>query len=346
MTNVFSTINQSIPDNLSVGIVGVSGLVGKTLLSLLEKYEFPVSRLSLFGSSYSENKTVKYLGRKLRIQNLLKALDSSLLSSSNAPDCVFMCANSETSKELTPRLNALGTMVIDNSSYYRLQPDIPLIIPEINGFLLQNEFNIIANPNCVTAIYLTAIYPIIKLFGAKKLVLTSLQSVSGAGQKALDNFLSGESQLVNNNYPQIDEMCDDGYTLEEKKIVGESLKILKSARIDCKLSEIYATCVRTPVTNCHSVSIYLETAREVDPIRLHKGFEEYPYAVCTSEISPLLNRNCVNDFRVFLGRVRVDGKRVICYVSGDNLLRGAALNALGIFWNYAARKNDTRASRK
>ena len=312
---------------MEVGIIGASGLVGKTLISIIESRRLSSNNYHLFASS-RKSEQIKIFGKDTSIQEYSFQKASQL-------DLVFVCSGSEFSKEEVPKLTESGVICIDNSSYWRMDSNVPLIVPEINGNLATKS-NLIANPNCSTTQLVMCLKPLID-FGINEVVMTTYQSVTGAGQEGIDslnaermNEFSGsifEKQIFSNLIPKIDTWMDLDETREEWKVRLESKKIL-----DREIS-ISCTAVRVPVENCHSEAVRILFNNNVELDKIRRRLESMN-GVEVSESKDWVD--CLggsgND-SVFVGRLRIDPsnpKAVWMWIVSDNLRKGAALNAVQI----------------
>lgn len=251
-----------------VGVVGVTGLVGQTMLEVLAEYQFPISHLGVFASKRSVGKIIQFKGVNYQIEELNeKSFDQGF-------DIVLFAVEADLAKLYAPIAAKSGAYVIDNSSAFRMNPEIPLIVPEVNINILHSDNHLIANPNCSTIQSVVPLKVIDELFGVKRVSYTSYQAVSGSGQAGIDDLKRGREGLeplfyprpINHNViPHIDSFLDNGFTKEEMKMVNETNKILG------KPIEVEATCVRVPVYVGHSVSMSVETIKPVD-ISLLKSF--------------------------------------------------------------------------
>jgi aspartate-semialdehyde dehydrogenase len=322
-----------------VAIVGATGAVGAELIQLLEQREFPLRELKLLASPKSAGKTLKFKGEELAIEPLSR-------DSFKSVEIALFSAGAGTSREYAAHAVNAGSVVIDNSSAFRMEPDVPLVVPEINPADIQKHKGIIANPNCTTIIALMALFPLHKAFRVKRVIASSYQAVSGAGAKAIreletqsKSFFSGESvtpavfayPIAFNVLPQVDVFLENGYTKEEVKFVNESRKIMHHPALRASI-----TCVRVPVFRAHSVAIHaefelpvsLERARDV--LAKFQGLELVDDPSTKKYPMPLLVAGR-NDCQV--GRVRTDSaldNGLAFWVCGDQLLKGAALNAIQI----------------
>jgi aspartate-semialdehyde dehydrogenase len=322
-----------------VAIVGATGAVGAEMIQLLEQREFPLRGLRLLASPKSAGKKLKFKGQEIEVEPLSK-------DSFKSVDIALFSAGAGTSREYAaPAVNA-GSVVIDNSSAFRMESDVPLVVPEINPADIQKHGGIIANPNCTTIIALMALFPLHKAFRVKRVIASSYQAVSGAGAKAIHeletqskSFFSGEPvtpsvfphPIAFNVLPQVDVFLENGYTKEEVKFVNESRKIMHHPTLRASI-----TCVRVPVFRAHSIAIHaefelpvsLERARDV--LAKFQGLELVDDPSTKKYPMPLLVAGR-NDCQV--GRVRTDSaldNGLAFWVCGDQLLKGAALNAIQI----------------
>ncbi|MEN3046898.1 MAG: aspartate-semialdehyde dehydrogenase [Candidatus Hydrothermales bacterium] len=305
---------------MRVCVLGAGGIVGRTLLKVLEERNFPVDDIILFGT---EEKELILEGKVFKIEKFR----------GKVPDCdiFFSCLEDEEAKEVVPEIVKRGKRVIDNSSAFRLEEGVPLVVPEVNKDHLKKSDLLIANPNCSTIQLVLSISPFLR-FGIKKIFVSTYQSVSGAGKKGLYAYQKekrGEIltnspfpfKIFENLFPYVGEI-KDGESKEERKIFLESRKILKNDNL-----EIYATCVRVPVPYVHSQSVFVEFEKEVSLDELKDEIEKRSYLVY-DEI-PVPNRYIDKDV-VGVGRIRVR-KNVLSFFSCmDNLRKGAATNAVQI----------------
>ena len=326
---------------MNVAIVGASGAVGQELLKVLDEQNFPVTELRLFGSPRSAGKEYDFRGKKVKVELLNHDSDFS------GVDIAFTSAGAGTSKEYAEVITRHGTVMIDNSSAFRMDPDVPLVVPEVNAEdALDRPRNIIGNPNCTTIQMVVALKPINDLSPIKKVHVSTYQAASGAGavamkelEKQFSELAQGMAptiekfpyQLAYNIIPQVDVFMENGYTKEEMKMYNETRKIMHSDKI-----KVSATCVRVPVMRAHSEAIWLETESplEIDQVRdaLEKAEgvvvkdipanKEYPMPLDISDKDP-----------VYVGRLRkdlADPCGLSFWVVGDQIKKGAALNAVQI----------------
>jgi aspartate-semialdehyde dehydrogenase len=326
-------------ESYHIAIVGATGAVGAELLRVLERRNFPVAGLRAISSARSTGKSVRFHDELIPVQKLGEHSFDNI-------DIAFFSAGGEVSREFVPVARQSGAIVVDNSSVFRMDSDVPLIIPEINATDAYNHSGVIANPNCTTAIALMAIYPLHRVFGVRRVFAASYQAVSGSGARAIDELREQvrnalqDRQLTAQVYPHpiafnllphVDSFLDSGYTKEEMKMQNEGRKIMHLPEFRASV-----TCVRVPVYRAHSVAISaqfeqpvsVECAREV--LAKAPGLElvdepennRYPMPITVAE-----KDNCQ------VGRVRVDcafDNGLSFCVSGDQLLKGAALNAVQI----------------
>ena len=319
---------------MKVVVVGSTGIVGKTMIKLLEERNFPVSGFMPVASEKSIHKKIIFNNKKYEVQSVSKGLDFK-------PDIAIFSAGSELSKQMAPEFARLGTVVIDNSSAWRMDPSKKLIIPEINGDILTKEDKIIANPNCSTIQMLMIIAPLHKHFVIKRVVVSTYQSVTGSGIKAVkqmeaeregnDSLRFYPHKIDRNCLPHIDVFEENGYTKEEMKMVNETHKILNDTSV-----RLTATTVRVPVTGGHSESVNLEFSRPFELKEIFTILEQSPGVRIVDNPSrneyPMpIDAEGKDD--VFVGRIRIDESRKNClnlWIVADNLRKGAATNAIQI----------------
>lgn len=325
-----------------VVVVGATGNVGREMLNVLAEREFPIEELAAVASSRSNGDEIEFgeTGKMLKVRNV-EHFDFA------GWDIALFSAGSDVSKVYAPKAAAAGCVVIDNSSLYRMDPDVPLVVPEVNPDAIDGykAKNIIANPNCSTAQMVVALKPLHDAAKIKRVVVATYQSVSGAGKQGMDelfeqsrNIFVGDSsqpvkftkQIAFNVIPHIDSFLDDGSTKEEWKMVVETKKI-----IDPKI-KVTATCVRVPVFVGHSEAINLEFENEISAEQAQEILREAPGVMLVDKredggyVTPV---ECVGDGATFVSRVREDptvenGLSLWCV--SDNLRKGAALNAVQI----------------
>ncbi len=324
---------------MNLAIIGATGNVGRKTIEILEKSKIKISKLFLIASPRSEGKKMKFKDSEITIQSIEK------YDFSNAP-ITFFAAGSKIAEQWVPKASK-KTVVIDNSKFFRMDNDVPLIVPEVNPDQLEmyKKKNIIANPNCSTIQMVVALKPLHDRFNIKRVVVSTYQSVSGAGKAPMDELLSQskdylEGKKINsknftkpiafNLIPHIDEFVDEGYTKEEWKMINETQKIL-----DPKI-KITATCVRVPVLVSHSESINIEFEKPFDVKEVQNILEKANGCKVLDErkdggyITPL---EAENSYLTFISRIRKDSsnnKALNLWVVSDNLLKGAALNTVQI----------------
>jgi len=321
---------------MKVAVVGVTGLVGQVMLKVLEERNFPVSELIPVASERSVGSTIRFKGEDLTVVGMQEAVEI-------APQIAIFSAGASVSKEWAPKFATQGSYVVDNSSAWRMDPTKKLIVPEVNADALTEADKIIANPNCSTIQMVVALAPLEKKYGIKRLVISTYQSFTGTGVKAVKQYNSERDGVSNdepNAYPhQIFENClphcdiflDNGYTKEEMKLVHETRKIMRND--DMKIT---ATAVRVPVDGGHSESVNVELANNFDVKEVISLLKESDGIVVQDDISnneypmPLHAKNLDP---VFVGRIRRDESienGLNMWIVADNLRKGAATNAVQI----------------
>ena len=322
-----------------VVIVGATGAVGQELIKLLFQRKFPMESLTLLASSRSAGKEIKYEGKTFVVEEATPDSFSKF-------DIAIFSAGGTPSKQLVPECAKRGCIAIDNSSAFRMDPNVPLIVPEVNPHALKGHKNIIANPNCTTAISLMALCPLHREFGLKRFFASTYQAVSGTGVAAMEELKSQLKAIVDgvkpevsvypyqiayNVIPHVDVFLENGYTKEELKMLNETRKIMELPNVQNS-----TTCVRVPVMRAHSVAISAEFERPVDVARARAAIAAFPGAELVDDIDnkiyPVpLNFQCREKCGV--GRIRKDlvfENGLSFWVSGDQLWKGAALNAVQI----------------
>ena len=318
---------------MRIAIVGATGMVGSVMLDVIKERSLHFDELLLVASKNSVGKIVSYCGKDYTVIDL----DEALLKQ---PDIAIFSAGSETSLLWAPKFAKIGTVVIDNSSAWRMDPSKKLIIPEINGSEIEKNDKIIANPNCSTIQMLMVLAPIHKKYGIKRVIVSTYQSITGTGLKALKqleneyNDIEGEMaynyRIHQNAIPHCDDFLENGYTKEEMKLSNETHKIL-----DPSIS-VSATAVRIPVIGGHSESINIELEKSFDVSEITQLLKETNGVIVKDDIlnldypMPLYSKN---KDEVFVGRIRKDfshEKAINLWVVADNLRKGAATNAIQI----------------
>ena len=318
---------------MKLAVVGATGMVGTVMLDVLKERKFQYDELLLVASKKSVGKLIDYCGEKYSLIDVETAIEKK-------PDIAIFSAGGNTSLKWAPKFAEIGTVVIDNSSAWRMDPSKKLIIPEINGDLISKEDKIIANPNCSTIQMLMALAPIHNKFGIKRVIVSTYQSITGTGIKAVRqleneyNNIKGEMaynyQIHQNAIPQCDDFLDNGYTKEEMKLSNETNKILDP---DIKVS---ATAVRIPVMGGHSESVNLELNKSFDIGEITSLLTDTEGVTVKDDISnfeypmPFYSKN---QDEVFVGRIRKDFSQensLNMWIVADNLRKGAATNAVQI----------------
>lgn len=325
---------------MNVAIVGASGAVGQEFLKVLDERNFPIDDLTLFGSSRSAGTSIVFRGKEHIVKELKHNDDFKGI------DIAFVSAGGSTSKEFAGDITRFGTVMIDNSSAFRMDPQVPLVVPEVNPEdALIRPKGIIANPNCSTIIMVVALNAIEKISHIKKVYVSTYQAASGAGAQAMAELveqyrqsLSGEEvkvekfayQLAFNLIPHIDVFLENGYTKEEMKMFEETRKIMHSDLL-CS-----ATCVRVPALRCHSESIWVQTESPVSVEQARKAFETGEGLILMDEpqekVYPMPLYLSGKD-EVYVGRIRkdlADENALAFWVVSDQIRKGAALNAVQI----------------
>ncbi|MCD6413430.1 MAG: aspartate-semialdehyde dehydrogenase [Elusimicrobia bacterium] len=335
-----------------VAVAGATGAVGREMIKVLEATNFPVKKISFLASYRSAGKKLKFKDEEIAVEEL-----SEKWIAENSPDIVLMSAGGGTSKKFSPLFEKKKIYVIDNSSAWRMSQGVPLVVPEINPRTLSTDKYIIANPNCSTIQMVHALFPIHKISKIKRIVVTTFQAVSGAGQKAIlelrnqtgkiaasnfekiqlppRQFSAFPHQIAFNCLPQIDVFLENGYTKEEIKMVNETKKIL-----DPEI-EVTATCVRVPVFRGHSEAVNIELKQEIKIEKIREALSKTENVKVIDDAKNLkypMPIMAAEKYETFVGRIRQDPSRKNCYwlwIVSDNLLKGAALNAVQIAFKLA-----------
>lgn len=330
-----------------VAVVGATGAVGQQMIQTLEKRNVPIATLTLLSSSRSAGKVITFNGKEITVQEAKP-------ESFEGVDIALFSAGGGISKELAPEAVKRGAIVVDNTSAFRMDENVPLVVPEVNESDLLNHNGIIANPNCSTIQMVVALEPVRQNFGLKKIIVSTYQAVSGSGAAAVEelneqtmSILQGEEfepkilpvkseekhfQIAFNAIPQIDKFVDNGYTYEEMKMINETKKIMNLPDLP-----VAATCVRIPVATGHSESLYFETEKDnIQASDIKALLENAPGVVLQDDPSQQIYpmpANCVGSNDVYVGRIRKDldeEKGFHMWVVSDNLLKGAAWNSVQI----------------
>ena len=328
--------------NYKLAIVGATGVVGRTILQVLQERNLPISKYVFFASKKSAGKTIHFMGKDSLVQELTES------SFDEGFDYAIFSAGGSTSLKYAPIAVSKGCIVIDNSSAFRMEPNVPLVVPEVNPDVIKNHHGIIANPNCSTIQAMPVLKPLEDNYKIKRIIYSTYQAVSGAGQKGINDLENGIMNYVhynsletplekfphpifNNCLPHIDVFLDNGYTKEEEKMINETRKIL--GRSDIKIT---ATTVRVPVFNSHSESINVELENSFELSDIISLLKRSPNVVVQDDlihnIYPLAANVSGND-EVFVGRIRRDfsiENGLNLWVVADNIRKGAATNAVQI----------------
>jgi aspartate-semialdehyde dehydrogenase len=320
---------------MKLALVGATGLVGQEMLKVLAERNFDIDELIPVASQSSIGKIIRYKGREFPVVSMEDAI-------ARRPDIALFSAGGSVSLEFAPRFMEMGTIVIDNSSAWRMDPTKKLVVPEVNGKVLRIDDRIIANPNCSTIQMVMVLAPLHKAYKIKRVVVSTYQSVTGTGKKAVDQ-LNDEQQhgtsdrmvyphpIHKNALPQVDVFLETGYTKEEMKMVNETKKILQDDNI-----QVTATCVRLPVDGGHSESVNVEFERDFDLKDVRRMLSEMPGVVVQDDpknnVYPMPLSSKGKD-EVFVGRIRRDESQpnsLNLWIVADNLRKGAATNAVQI----------------
>ncbi len=327
---------------MKTAVVGATGMVGRTMIKVLEERNFPVTELIPAASQKSVGKEIIFKGKPVKVVSVMEAVEAK-------PVFAIFSAGASTSKDWAPRFAGNGTIVVDNSSAWRMEKDVPLIVPEINSHVLKKGDRIIANPNCSTIQMVMALAPLHRKYRIKRLVIATYQSVTGTGVKAVTQMenerkgIKGEMaypyQIDMNCFPHGGTFNPDGYTSEEQKLVDETRKILEDQTI-----QVTATVVRIPVVGGHSEAVNVEFEKDFDIKDVTSLISNFPGVVVYDNPSenkypmPVLSHN--RD-EVFVGRIRRDHSREKClnlWIVSDNIRKGAATNAVQIAEYMIAKK--------
>ncbi|MFZ3065941.1 MAG: aspartate-semialdehyde dehydrogenase [Nitrospirota bacterium] len=326
-------------ERYNVAVVGATGAVGQEMINILEDRDFPVANLSLYASERSAGTKLGFQDKEILVKKLttdsFKGIDIALFS-----------AGASRSLEFAPIAAKAGAVVIDNSSAFRMDTNVPLVVPEVNRHAIFRHNGIIANPNCSTIQMVVALKPIHDAVKIKRIVVTTFQSVSGTGMKAMDELMEQTKALLNfkeaeckvyphqiafNCLPHIDVFLDNAYTKEEMKMVNETIKIMEDNTI-----RVTATTVRVPVFRCHSEAVNIETEKKITPNEARAVLSTAAGVMVFDEpkknIYPLAIDVAGKD-EVYVGRIREDesiANGINMWIVGDNLRKGAALNAVQI----------------
>lgn len=321
--------------NPNIAIVGATGLVGSTILNVLEERNFPFNKCYMFSSKKSAGTKIAFRGQDYLVEELREdSFDRDI-------DIALFSAGGTTSQKFAPIARSKGVLVIDNSSAFRMDPDVPLIVPEVNAPAALNHKGIIANPNCSTIQAVVALKPLHDKYGIKRIIYSTYQAVSGSGLKGIEDLKSGiegkaeflayPHQIFNNCLPHIDVFLDNDYTKEEMKMIEETKKILGDPKL-----QITATTVRVPVFNCHSEAINVELKKDFEIEDVKEMYQTAPGIFLADDpannVYPLPLAVKGQDL-VYVGRLRRDFSQentLNMWVVADNIRKGAATNAVQI----------------
>jgi len=325
---------------MKIAVVGATGMVGRTMTKVLEERNFPVSQLLPAASEKSVGKEIIFKGKPVKVVSVMDAIEAR-------PEFAIFSAGASTSRDMAPLFAKNGTVVIDNSSYWRMDKNVPLIVPEINSHVIKKGDRIIANPNCSTIQMVMALAPLHRKYRIRRLVISTYQSVTGTGVKAVEQMeneragIKGEMiyahPIDKNCFPHGGTFQPDGYTTEEQKLIDETRKILEDQTI-----QVTATVVRIPVVGGHSEAVNIEFEKDFVLEDVVSLLNEFPGVVVYDNPSenkypmPIL---AYNRDEVFVGRIRRDLSREKClnlWVVSDNIRKGAATNAVQIAEYMAA----------
>jgi aspartate-semialdehyde dehydrogenase len=319
---------------MKVAVVGATGLVGTVMLKVLEERNFPLTELLPVASAKSAGKTIRFKGKDVKVLTIDEAIAAK-------PDIALFSAGGGTSLTEAPRFAAVGTVVIDNSSAWRMDPSKKLVVPEVNAHVLTKQDKIIANPNCSTIQMVVVMEPLHKKYGIKRVVVSTYQSVTGTGVKAVEQLMnerkgiSGEMAYPHtidlNVIPHIDAFLENGYTKEEMKMIAETKKIMGDESI-----QVTATTVRIPVMGGHSESVNIEFEKDFDVAEVRQLLAQEAGIVVVDDPSNLkypMPKDAHEKDEVFVGRIRRDESQantLNLWIVADNLRKGAATNAVQI----------------
>jgi len=326
-------------EKYNVAIMGATGAVGSCMLNILEQRKFPIANLKLLASERSAGKKIMFQGKERIVEELTE-------DSFKGVEIVLSSAGASRSEVFVPHAVKAGAVVIDNTSFFRMDPTVPLVVPEVNPHAIKKNKGVIANPNCSTIQMVVALAPIHKVANIKRIIVSTYQSVSGAGQQAINelcaqskSWVEGSSldvskfpyQIAYNLIPHIDVFMDNGYTKEEMKMVHETRKIFEDDGI-----QVNATCVRVPVFYAHSESVTIETEKKLSPREVQELLTNAPGVIVVDDPQekqyPMPYPVGGTD-PVYVGRIREDISSpagISMWIVSDNLRKGAALNAVQI----------------
>ncbi|MFI5221391.1 MAG: aspartate-semialdehyde dehydrogenase [Bacteroidia bacterium] len=319
---------------MKIAVAGATGLVGTMMLKVLEERKFPVTELIPAASEKSVGKELQFKSLKFKVQSLADAVKQK-------PDIALFSAGGSVSLEWAPKFAEVGTYVIDNSSAWRMHPDKKLVVPEVNAGVITKDDHIIANPNCSTIQMVVVLNPLHKKYKIKRVVVSTYQSVTGTGVKAVQQLenerkgIKGEMaykyQIDKNCLPQIDVFLENGYTKEEMKMVNETKKIMQDNSI-----EVTATCVRVPVMGGHSESVNIEFENEINVDEIKNILSKTEGVILKDDPANFIYPMPIDadgKDEIFVGRIRRDESKpntINLWIVADNLRKGAATNAVQI----------------
>ncbi|MCH7320992.1 aspartate-semialdehyde dehydrogenase [Solibacillus sp. MA9] len=332
---------------LNVAVVGATGAVGSKMMEKLVERNFPIETIKFLASARSAGKTIEFNGTQYKIEEATP-------ESFEGVDVALFSAGGSVSEVLAPEAAKRGAIVIDNTSHFRMDPEVPLVVPEVNRHVLKTiPKGIIANPNCSTIQMVAALQPIREKFGLTKIIVSTYQAVSGSGIAAIEELREQSAQweagknveanvlpvksdvkhypIARNVIPQIDKFTDNGFTYEEMKMINETKKIMEAPGM-----KVAATCVRVPVVSGHSESVYIEVEQETTVQEIFEVLKAAPGITLQDDITQQLYPMPIfaeNEEATFVGRIRQDldnKKGFHLWIVSDNLLKGAALNSIQI----------------
>ncbi len=338
-TRVFKLADSPMETERNIAIVGATGAVGLEMLKVLERRKFPCRGLRLLASERSAGKVLEFRGNSVEVEELNE-------NSFHDIDIALFSAGSDISRKFAPVAAAAGAVVVDNSSAFRLEDSVPLVVPEINADDIAKHQGIIANPNCTTAIVLMALYPLHQAFNVRRVIAASYQAVSGSGNQGITELkqqtqavIGGEAvtkqvyphQIAFNVIPEVDQVNENGYTREEMKLQNEGRKIMRHSTFRASV-----TCVRVPVIRAHSIAVSAEFKKPASVQEARRVLSDSAGLKVVDDIS--INKypmplNCAGRDDCEVGRIRLDcavENGLSFWVCGDQLLKGAALNAVQI----------------
>jgi aspartate-semialdehyde dehydrogenase len=319
---------------MKVAVVGATGLVGTVMLKVLEERNFPLTELLPVASAKSAGKTIRFKGKDVKVLTIEEAIAAK-------PDIALFSAGGDTSLIEAPRFAEVGTVVIDNSSAWRMDPDKKLVVPEVNAHVLTKQDKIIANPNCSTIQMVVVLEPLHKKYGIKRVVVSTYQSVTGTGVKAVEQLMNERRGITGemayphtidlNVIPHIDVFQENGYTKEEMKMIVETKKIMGDDSI-----QVTATTVRIPVMGGHSESVNIEFEKDFDVEEVRQLLAQTAGLIVVDDPANLkypMPKDAHEKDEVFVGRIRRDESQkntLNLWIVADNLRKGAATNAVQI----------------